>query len=161
MNNIKIKNDLKNFKHYEIKNILKCEQLVLFFHSTNLNKINYLKIKQKFYKNSLICKKIHNNITKLSFKRSILKHFDVFVHGSLCLIYPKKGYDFNLKHITKLDKSMSVLGLKLNQRIYSQNQFNSISTLNYNNNIKILTKILKQSIKLPYYKFKTSNCISK
>ena len=154
-------NNLKNFKHYQIKKTLKCEQLVLFFHSTNLNKINDLKIKQKFYKNNLICKKIRNNVTRLVFKHSILKHFDVFIHGSLCTIYPRKGYDFNLKHITKLNKSMSVLGLKLNQKIYSQNQLNSISTLNYNNNIKILTKILKQSIKLPYYKFKTSNCISK
>ena len=161
MNNVKIKNNLKNFKHYQIKKILKSEQLVLFFHSTDLNKINGLKIKQKFYKNNLICKKIHNNVTRLVFKHSKLKHFDVFIQGSLCTVYPKKGYDFNLKHITKLNKSMSVLGLKLNQKIYSQNQLNSISTLNYNNNIKILTKILKQSIKLPYYKFKTSNCISK
>ena len=154
--NKKMNNELKNYKLYKVKYFLKNPPLILFFHTLNLKSVNWLKIEQDLLNFNLKYYKIQNTLTKYAVTNSIFLNLVSILNGSLCFIYPKDLNKLNndVQKLLKINKTMPVLGLKLNKNIYSAFQLSNLSTLNYKKNIIVLNKTFKMYLKTPYYKFK-------
>ena len=153
--NLNMSKNFKKFKLYKIKQDLKTQNIVFFFHTTNLKTINWLKIEQEFFKSKLECYKINNSVTHYALKNSAFFNFSTLINGEMCVIYLKTfNSNLNMQKFNKIDKTMHLMGMKLNKKFYTKQQLNTISTLDYNTNINIFTKIMKKLLKLPYYKFK-------
>ena len=147
--------NLKKFKLYKIKQELKEQNIVFFFHTTNLKTINWLKIEQELFKSKLKCSKINNSVTHHALKKSTLFNFSTLINGEMCIMYLQTlNSNLNIQKLNKIDKTMHMLGMKLNKNFYSKQQLDTMSTLNYHTNIKIFTKVMKKLLKLPYYKLK-------
>ena len=148
--------NLKTYKLYKVKNFIKNPPLILIFHTLNLKTTDWLKIEQNLINSDLKYYKIRNTLAKHVLKNSVFLNFSTVLNGSLCFIYPKnnKNFNNNFQKLSKISKTMPILTLKLNKKMYSSPQLSNISTLNYKKNISILNKTLKTFIKTPYYKFK-------
>jgi ribosomal protein L10 len=147
---------LKTYKLYKVKHFLKTPPLILFFHTLNLKSVNWLEIEQNLLKLNLKYYKIQNTLTKNVIKNSVFSNISPIINGALCFIYPKNLNKFNddFQKLSKMNKTMLILGVKLNKNLYSAPQLSNISTLNYKKNIIILNKTLKTFLKTPYQKFK-------
>ena len=151
----------KNFKIYKlckVKTFIKKSPLILISHTLNLNSNKWLKIEQNLINSNLKYYKLKNAVTKQALTKSIFFNVLPIFNGSLCFIYPKnyKNFNENFQNLIKINKTMPILAIKLNKKIYSKTQLENISNLNYKQNIKILNKTLKNLLKFPYYKFKIS-----
>lgn len=144
--------NLKKYKIYKIKNTLKKNSLVFFFHITNLNSTNNKKIEQNHFINNIKCHKLYNTLTKYAINSSIISNLNIVINGSVCLIYYKKNTT-DIQKLLKLNKKLPFICLKLNKKLYSFNQVKNLPTLNYNQNIKIFNKTLTNLLKSPFYKF--------
>ena len=153
-----MKKKFKTYKLCKIKKFLKKHPIFLISHTLNLNSKDWNVVEKKLITFNLKYYKLNNTLTKHTIINSILLNFKPILSGSLCFVYPKNYNNFepNLQDLTKINKTMPVLGIKLNQKIYSKNQLPTIYTLNYKKNIKTLNKTLKRFLKTPYYKFKNS-----
>ena len=148
--------EFKNYKLYKVKRFLKNSPLIFFFHTLNLKTINWIKIEQNLLKLNLKYYKIKNTLTKYVIKNSIFFNFSTIINGSICIIYPKnsKINDTDLQKLLKSTQTMPFLSVKLNKKFYSKEQIETLSTLDYKKNIKVLNKTLKTFLKTPYFKFK-------
>ena len=59
-----------------------------------------------------------------------------------------------LQEIIKLDPTLTFLGVKLNNKIYSESQILKIFSLDYSQNVKVFNNSLKRLLKFPYQKLK-------
>ena len=147
-----------NNKYYKLKKTkqyFKNEPLFLIYASTNLNSKNTLKLQQKLKKNNLKSLTIKNQLAKKFINDSIFKKVLSLITGSICFIkLNEKTLQENFEILTNLDSSLTLIGLKITNKIYSINQLKNIQTLNYTKNINVLAKTLNKLTKLPYYKFK-------
>ena len=148
--------EFKTYKLSKIKYFLKNPTIIFFFHTTNLNAINWLKIEKDLFKCNLICSKINNTLTKNVMNNSIYKNFSITIKGPLCIIQPKniKNTTDDVLKLLKTNKNMYCLNVKINKKFYSKSQLKNISTFNYRKNITIMNKTFKSLLKTPYYKLK-------
>jgi hypothetical protein len=58
--------------------------------------------------------------------------------------------DEQFKNILKIDPNLTLVAVKLNNKVYSKNQLNKVTTINYLKNLKLFTKILNKVFKTPY-----------
>ena len=152
----KMNNKLKTYRLEKLKYYLKKPNLIFFIYIPNSNVKNQLKLEQKLFKNNLKLYNIKNNLTKHVINNSIYSRIDILIKGPLSIITLKnpKKININIQKLLNFNSNISVLTIKLNKKIYSNEQIKTISTLNYKNNIKILNKTFKQLIKIPYYNLK-------
>ena len=89
-------------------------------------------------------------------QKSIFLNFTVLIKGSLSIaIYnQEQSNNTDIKRLINLDSTLILTSLKLNKNIYTLAQFDTLITLNYVKNIKILFKTLNYLIKKPYYRIK-------
>ena len=148
--------ELKTFKLYKVKHYFKNKNLVFFFHTTNLNSKSSLKIEQDLFNYELECYKITNTVTHYALKNSVISNSSILINGSLCLVCIKKNktLKIDVQKLLNISKTMPVLGVKLNKKIYSKQQLSTLSTLNHTKNIKVLNKMLKKLLKIPNFKLK-------
>lgn len=150
----KMKFELKSYKLQKTKSYFKEKPLFFMFNVSNLNSKSWLKTEQVFFNYNLKYYKVYNTLSKKFLEKSIFKNTAVLMNGSICLVDFNKNEDIqiNLQKIIKLNPSMPFLGLRLNTKVYSLSQLNTVSTINYNKTIKVFNKSLKKLLKLPYYK---------
>jgi ribosomal protein L10 len=146
---------LKTYKTYKIKQLLKKNPLIFFFHITNLDSKNWIKIEQKNFYNNIRCYKLCNTLTKQVINHSTLANLSIIINGSLCFVYYKNN-NTEIQKLIKLNKALPLLCLKLNKNIYSLNQLSNITTINHTKNIKIFNKTLIKLLKTPYYRLNLS-----
>lgn len=151
-----MKFELKGYKLQKIKNCFKKEPIIFVFNISNTNAKNWLNVEQKFYKYNLKCTKVCNTLSKKSLNNSVFKNAGVLMNGSICLVYLRNAQNFSvaLHKITKINPSLILLGLKLNNKIYSANQIHKISNINYKQSIKVFNNSLKKLISMPYQRLK-------
>lgn len=151
-----------NNKHYKLKKTklyFEKESIFFIYTSNNFNSKKNLELKQNFKKLNLTSLTIKNKLTKKFIKKSIFKNFSIIITGPICIIKPTT----NLKHtetfkkLINLDNSLTFIGLKINNRIYSVNQIKTLNFLNYSQNIISFTQTLNKLIKLPYYKLNNNS----
>ena len=70
----------------------------------------------------------------------------------MCILYQNDNtsIDKQFKNILKIDPNLTLIAIKLNNKVYSKNQLNKINTINYLKNLKVFAKILNKVFKTPY-----------
>ena len=149
----------KNYKLQKTKLCFQKTPIFFVFNTSNVNSKNWVKTEQVFFNLRLKYYRLYNNLASQFLEKSIYKNINVLISGFLCLIYfnTSKKIDLNLSKLTKLDSSISFLGLKLNNKFYSLTQLNKVSTLNYRQNIKSFNSTLKRTLEIPYKKLNNKN----
>lgn len=147
---------LKDYKLQKIVTCFKKEPLVFVFNISNTNSKNWLKVEQTLHKYDMKCVKISNSLSKKSLENSIFKNINIMLNGNVCLIHSKnpKNMPVLLQEIIKLDPTLTFLGVKLNNKIYSESQILKIFSLDYSQNVKVFNNSLKRLLKFPYQKLK-------
>ena len=151
-----------NNKHYKLKKTkihFKKEPIFLIYTSNNLNSKNNLKFKQTLKKHNLKSFTIKNRLAKKFIKNSIFRNFSVILTGPVCIIKITNSLKTceHFKDLINLDNSLTLIGLKINNKIYSFNQVKNLNLLNYSQNIINFTHTINKLIKIPYYKLKKNN----
>lgn len=150
---------LKNYKYYKIKNYFKNQKMFFIYNHSDLNFKNWLHLQQNLHNKNLKCYKLNNNLTINFLNNSIFKNLSSLINGSIIIIGLKKNTytDFLISQLQNFNKMTTFLSLKLNNKIYSNNQLSTIETFNYHKQIVIFTKSLKRFFKQPYNKLKSRN----
>ena len=89
---------------------------------------------------------VKNNICQLIFKSSIFYTFK-FLLGSSVVFVDLNSYNY----LNKL-KNLSIIGIKLYDKIYSLRQFIIVNSIDYRTSIKTFCIVLKKSILSTYLK---------
>jgi len=151
-----MKFELKRYRLQKTKNYFQKNSIFFMYNVSNLNSKNWLKTEQVLHGYNLKYYKIYNTLSKKFLKKSIFKNTDKLINSSICFIhFDKNNKDLtNFQKLVNLNPLVCMLGIRLNDKIYSTAQLTQISTLNHTNNIKVLNKSLEKLLKLPYYKMK-------
>ena len=146
----------KHFKLKKTKTYFKKESIFFIYTSNNLNSKDELKLKQTLTKNHLTSLNIKNNLAKNFIKKSIFKNFSAIMKSSICLvkINNEQKIEKTIKTLMNLHNSLTLIGIKINNKIYSTNQITNLHLLNYYKNLINFTKTLNTLVKIPYYKLK-------
>ena len=148
-----MKFELKDYKLKKSIDYYRKTPIFFIFNVTNTNSKNWIKVEQDFYSQKLKRYKIYNTILIKFTEKSIFQKLNSIVNSSTCFIsFKNNTSELNLQKLIKLNPFIFCLGLKLNHKLYSVSQLSKTSTLNYTRNINILNKLLKKTIKFPYYK---------
>ena len=93
---------------------------------------------------------------------SVFSNLTLLVHGPILLLNSNNS-NLTFKGLESVDPSMKLLGLRLNNRIYSKRQIKNLRKISYFESILVLHRSLKTFTKVPYYKFqsKKASLISK
>ena len=127
---------LKAYKLSKIKNYFK-EYHFFFIYNTFIQK-NDIKITQELKKLNLKSSKLYNTLTKLILKKSIYQKYLSIIRGLVSLMLPKTF--INLTTLAILSETVTLLGLKINNKIYSKEQISFILKFDYSTNLLNLTK---------------------
>ena len=142
--------NLKKYKVLKFKNYLKNCSFLLIFHSSKISSKDYIKIEQTFKKLKLKNYKILNGISSKTLKNSIYIKYYNLISGLMLFIKPSfKSTSIKLIELKK-DLKFLLLTVKLNNKMYSVSQINSIKEFSYKKNIFDLYKLLAKTKKNSY-----------
>jgi hypothetical protein len=149
-----MKFNIKDYKIYKVQYYFKTNQFFIFCHGVSLSIQNWVKIEQDLVDSKLSYYRSYNTLTKKSIKTSIFKNLTELINGPLFFIGIAKKRNMNhaLKKIIHVNKLLTTLCIRINNKIYSVFQLKKISTLNYAKSIVIFQRFLKTLLKTPYKK---------
>merc|ERR1712078_748029 len=150
--------NLKTYKHHKVKTSFQQFNLLFFLHSPFLDNKTFIKTNQKLLKFKLQHYKISNKLFNNTIKNSVFTHLTVLIHASIILVNSPQSIP-TFTQLTKIN-SLTLLGLRLNNKIYSKKQLKKLKKVSYIENVLILHNSIKTFIKLPFYKL-TNSKISK
>lgn len=130
-----MKFELKTYKIFKIKYYLKKKKLFFFYATTSLNLKSWLSVEQTFKKSNLTFYRLFNTLAIKIIKKSIYTNFTQLIHSLTLFVSLKTTKTLKLKNLTKLKKVLTLLSVKLNNKIYSILQLKNLIFLNYNINI--------------------------
>jgi hypothetical protein len=87
-------------------------------------------------------------------KSSIFKNIIVLIHGPIVLLNGNNA-DLTLKELKSISPLISLLGFRLNNKIYSRKQIKNLKKVSYTDNVFEVYSAMKVFTKIPYYKFKS------
>ena len=149
--------NLKTYKCLKIKHYFKTINFFFFFHGTSLNTENWIKIEQILINYEFKYFRIFNTLMINILKRSILKNLIILIQGPIVLLHCKNDR-LTFKKLKSIDQLISLLCLKLNNKIYSKKQIRNIKKFSYTENVFILYRLANKVIKKPYHKFTNKEC---
>ena len=149
-----MKFELKSYKLQKTKNYYKKTPMFFVFNVSNLDSKSWLKIEQVLYDHNLKYYKVYNTLSKKFLEKSIFKNTATLINSSVCFVHfdKTKNISIDIQKIINLSSLMSFLSLRVNNKVYSPQQLNRVSSTNYNKNVKVLNNSLKKLLKIPYYK---------
>ena len=127
--------ELKTYKSFKIKYYLKKNNLFFLYSTTSLDSKNWLPIEQTLKKSNLNYYRLSNTLATKTIKASIYINFKQFIHSLTMFVCPKSTTPLKLKNLINLEKVLTLLGIKLNNKIYSISQLKNLISLNYNFNV--------------------------
>lgn len=138
----------KSYQNKKIKNYFKNYSLLLISNGINQKSKNQVLIKQELKKLKIIYYKIYNKLTIKIFKHSIYKNITKLIYSTIFFLTTKQKY-FNLT-ITKYLESIkfSILGIKLNKKIYAITQLKNIKSTNYKSGLSVFYQFVLINLKL-------------
>ena len=138
-----MKFNIKHYKRLKIKKIFKNYHFFLLYNT--ITPTNNIKINQELKKLNLTHYKLQNTLIKQIFKNSIYKNYQPLFNGLIILVFPNSN--INLKSLKKLNDIFTLIGIKINNKIYPINCIKSLNNLEYDKNCLNLLKTLKTSLK--------------
>ena len=145
---------LKKYRVLKIKNQLKNSGLLLFFNSAKIKSNKWILIEKQLKKLKLQYNQIFNKTTSKTLNNSIYKNINQIVCSVILLVKPEyKSTQINIKTLKKdLEPLFVLLFLKLNNKIYTYQQFQNLNTLSHRKTVlnfnSSLEKCLKTTVKL-------------
>lgn len=150
--------NLKTYKRLKIRHYFKKINLFFFFHGTCLNNANWVKVEQLLNEKELRYLRIMNTLLVAILKHSIFKNLTVLIHGPILLLHINNAKSI-IKKLNSINLWVSLLCLKLNNKIYSSKQISNLNKLSYSENVCLFYNSMRFIIKMPYYKFKNEKII--
>ena len=135
--------ELKDYKLLKLKKHFSKTNFFFFFSGINVKANNWIKIEQELNNLGLNYNKINNNLTLNLLKNSIFKNTIPLVNGPIILILINKIRKLSLKNLTGINPLISLLCLRINNKIYLKTQIQNLINLNYSKNILVFRKSLK------------------
>jgi hypothetical protein len=144
--------NLKNYQIVKLKKYFKNTDFFFLFHSAKLNLTRWTNTEQNLKKLKLSYYKPLNRTTVKTFKSSIYKNFSSSIEGFILLINSNyKKTELELQSVVKnLKPSFVLIGVKLNNKIYSTSQLKGMKDLSYKKTAFHLHKALDKYIKTSY-----------
>ena len=127
-----MKFELKTYKIFKIKYFLKQNKLFFFYAATSLNLKNWLAIEQTLKKSNLNYYRLSNTLAIKTMRASIYVNFKQLIHSLTMFVNPKPKTTLKLKQLKNLEKALTLLSVRLNNKIYSISQLKSLNSLDYN-----------------------------
>lgn len=146
----------KNYKLLKIQHFIKAKSILFFFHGLSTNNKNWVKIEQTLTDHKLNYYRIYNSITINTLNNSIFKSLTSLINGPIILISEKNHKKCSIipKKLKKSDFPLHFLCLKLNDKLYTKKQVNSLVKVTYIENVSNLHSTLLNITKIPYFKLK-------
>nr|UFQ22721.1 hypothetical protein [Attheya longicornis] len=149
--------ELKDYKLLKLKKHFSKTNFFFFFSGINVKANNWIKIEQELNNLGLNYNKINNNLTLNLLKNSIFKNTIPLVNGPIILILINKIRKLSLKNLTGINPLISLLCLRINNKIYLKTQIQNLINLNYSKNILVFRKSLKLFLKIPFKQLRQFN----
>ena len=155
-----MKFELKTYKVFKIKYYLKKNKLFFFYASTSLSLKNWFIIEQTLKKSELTYYRLSNTLARKTMKISIYTNFKQLIHSLTMFVNPNSKTILMLKKLINLEKILTLLSVKLNNKIYSISQLKNLNSLNYTNTVLRLFQLvivyLTYTFKLAQKKFRNN-----
>lgn len=87
-------------------------------------------------------------------KNSIFKNLIVLIHGPIILLNSTSA-TLDFKDLRNINPLISLLGFRLNSKIYSKKQIKNLKKMSYLENVSDFRNSIKTIIKMPYFKIKS------
>jgi hypothetical protein len=134
-----MKFELKFYKVLKIKYYLKKNYYFFFFATTSPNLIKWRLIEQALKKSNLKYYRLINSVTRKILKKSIYKNYRQLINSLTMFVYSEKTTVVKLKNI---ENSVTLLCIKLNNKMYSIAQLKKFNFFNYKTNILLFFQSL-------------------
>jgi ribosomal protein L10 len=145
--------NLKTYKCLKIKYYFKKINFFFFFHGTSLNSTNWVKVEQLLNKDELKYFRVLNTLLINVLNNSIFKNLIILIHGPIVLVHTNST-KLIFKKFYNISPWISLLGLKLNNKIYSKKQIKTLKKLSYVENVYGFYNSVQFFTKMPYSKFR-------
>ena len=152
-----MKFNTKSYKVFKIKHHFKKVKFFIFCHGTNSRISEWLNVEQDLVRSQLSYYRSYNSLTKKSIRDSIFKNLTKLANGPLFFVsvYKERRMSQALTKLIAVNKLLTSMCIRMNDRVYSIPQLTNISTLNYITNIVIFRSLLDRMLKTPYKTFTT------
>lgn len=127
--------ELKTYKDFKIKYYLKENKLFFVYTTTSINSKNWLTIEQTLKKYNLNHYRLSNNLAIRTIEVSAYRNYKHFIHSLTMFISSKSKTPLKLKNLISLEKVLTMLSVKLNNKIYTISQLKNLISLDHNFNI--------------------------
>ena len=152
-----MKFNTKQYKVFKIKHHFKKAKFFIFCHGTNSNISEWLNVEQDLVRSQLSYYRSYNSLTKKSISDSIFKNLTKLANSPLFFVsmYKEKPMNQALTKMIAVNKLLTSMCIRMNNRIYSVPQLINISTLSYITNMIIFRNLLNGILKTPHKIFTT------
>ena len=97
--------------------------------------------------------RVINTLLIKTLTHSIFRNLAVLVHGPILLLKISNAKSV-IHKLNSINLWVSLLCLKLNNKIYSSKQIRNLNKLSYIENVYSFYNCMQLVVKMPYYKFK-------
>lgn len=141
--------NLKTYKHFKTKHYLNAINYFYFFHGISLTNKNWVKVEQILKTHKLNYYRILNKLMIKTLKYSIFKNLITLIHGPIILLNSENN-NLIFREVNEINSWISLLSLRLNNRIYSKRQIRGLNNIFYFETISKLYNSIKTFTKMPY-----------
>lgn len=143
--------NLKANQKNKTKALLKKNNFLFFALGANQNAQNWLILEQSLNKLTIAYTKTYKNVTKKILQDSILKRFKSIIHSTFFFFKPKTQNQKTIIKSNIVNKlgtiQFTIVALKLNKKIYSRPQLETLNSYNYKKNVSLMYQFLITSLK--------------
>ena len=135
---------VKTYKHSALKICFKKFRF-FFLYNTIVEKNNF-KILQELKTLELRHCKLYNTLTIIIMQNSIYQNYTSLINGLVMMVLPKTT--MNLNTLAQFNDIVTLVGVKINNKIYSIKQINLVIKFNYVKDSLNLIKTVKLSLRV-------------
>ena len=131
----------------KIKLQLKKNEILLFYYLDDSQSKIWFIIEKLLKKLNLKHYKLQNQVAKKAFNESVYRKFKDLINGPIIFVTFKTLMDLSFPAFYKINKVLTLIGIKLNTTFYLRTQTSIIQTIEYKLIIIELCDTLKEKIK--------------
>jgi len=90
---------------------------------------------------------------------SIFRNIITLIHGPI-IILNSNNTKLTFKELENISPLIRLIGFRLNNKVYSQNQIKSLKKISYLENFRAFHSSMKTFTKAPYYKLKNKKILT-
>jgi hypothetical protein len=137
-----VKFTVKTYKHAALKICFKKFRF-FFLYNTIIQKNNF-KITQELKNLDLKYCKLYNTLTIIIMRNSIYRNYTSLINGLVMIVMPKTTLNLNI--LTQFKDIVTLVGVKINNKIYSIKQINLLIKFKYKKDSLNLVKTIRLSL---------------